>query len=499
MSASFARSSSGSRPTAPPWGAGILWPSRRRALARLRTFYDDAVRTLDGVDFDQLGLEGRVDSVLLRVRLAYERRLLEREAGWFEATAALLPFAATITGLHDARFAHETLDPVKAATTLDGLARAVDEARSALPNGAAHSSGGSSPASNGGSASGRSPRLIAFRAQEQLSELSDTLKSWFEFHRDYDPLFTWWCEAPYKEAAKALDTYRTALREKGVGMTSGDEEPIVGSPVGREALIADLRSELVPYTPEELIAIAGRELAWCDAEMKKAAAEMGVSNLKDAVEAVKARHVEPGRQPDLIRDLAREAEAYVEQHDLVTVPPLAKEIWRMTMLSPERQKVNPFFLGGEVIQVSFPTAAMEHDDKQMSLRGNNRHFARATVHHELIPGHHLQQFMNARHQTHRRAFNTPFWMRGLGAVLGDAAVGSRASRARPRTVSACCSGGCTARHASSFRCDFTSASERRASASICSSIAWATSGRTPRPKCGGRSTGPIRRCISSRT
>ncbi len=210
-------------------------------LARLRTFYDDAVRTLDGVDFDQLGLEGRVDSVLLRVRLAYERRLLEREAGWFEATAALLPFAATITGLHDARFAHETLDPVKAATTLDGLARAVDEARSALGNGAADSSRDASPASNGGSASVRSPRLIAFRAQEQLSELSDTLKSWFEFHRDYDPLFTWWCEAPYKEAAKALDTYRTALREKGVGMTSGDEEPIVGSPVGREALVADLR------------------------------------------------------------------------------------------------------------------------------------------------------------------------------------------------------------------------------------------------------------------
>ena len=33
---------------------------------------------------------------------------------------------------------------------------------------------------------------------------------------------------------------------------------------------------------------------------------------------------------------------------------------------------------------------MEHADKLMSLRGNNEHFARATVHHELIPGHHLQ-------------------------------------------------------------------------------------------------------------
>jgi hypothetical protein len=28
---------------------------------------------------------------------------------------------------------------------------------------------------------------------------------------------------------------------------------------------------------------------------------------------------------------------------------------------------------------------MEHDFKLMSMRGNNPHFNRATVHHELIP------------------------------------------------------------------------------------------------------------------
>ena len=36
---------------------------------------------------------------------------------------------------------------------------------------------------------------------------------------------------------------------------------------------------------------------------------------------------------------------------------------------------------------------MSHDAKMQSLRGNNVHFARAMVHHELILGHHLQQFM----------------------------------------------------------------------------------------------------------
>ena len=48
----------------------------------------------------------------------------------------------------------------------------------------------------------------------------------------------------------------------------------------------------------------------------------------------------------------------------------------------------------------------------MSMRGNNIHFARATVHHELIPGHHLQGFMSARNKPYRGIFGTPFWTEG---------------------------------------------------------------------------------------
>jgi uncharacterized protein (DUF885 family) len=55
---------------------------------------------------------------------------------------------------------------------------------------------------------------------------------------------------------------------------------------------------------------------------------------------------------------------------------------------------------------------MDHADKLMSLRGNNIHFARATVHHELIPGHHLQGFMTQRCKPHRGLFSTPFWGEG---------------------------------------------------------------------------------------
>jgi uncharacterized protein (DUF885 family) len=48
----------------------------------------------------------------------------------------------------------------------------------------------------------------------------------------------------------------------------------------------------------------------------------------------------------------------------------------------------------------------------MSMRGNGIHVSRATVHHELIPGHHLKGFMSDRYNAHRSVFNTPFMSEG---------------------------------------------------------------------------------------
>ena len=228
----------------------------------------------------------------------------------------------------------------------------------------------------------------------------------------YDPEFTWWTKAPYKKAHDSLEGYAKFLRERLLDHKEGRDAPIVGDPVGREALLTQLEAEMIPYTPEELIRLAEEEMRWCQQEMLRAAMDLGLDDWKEALEKVKGLHVPPGRQPDLVRDLALEATEWIESRDLLTVPPLAKEVWRMEMMSPERQKINPFFLGGESIIVSFPTDAMTHEEKLMSLRGNNEHFARATVHHELIPGHHLQGFMTSRYNSHRRAFGTPFWGEG---------------------------------------------------------------------------------------
>jgi len=52
---------------------------------------------------------------------------------------------------------------------------------------------------------------------------------------------------------------------------------------------------------------------------------------------------------------------------------------------------------------------MSHEQKMMSMRGNNIPFSRATVFHELIPGHELQGFIAARFRPYRSALgSTPF-------------------------------------------------------------------------------------------
>ena len=83
------------------------------------------------------------------------------------------------------------------------------------------------------------------------------------------------------------------------------------------------------------------------------------------------------------------------------------------MISERGQRTLPFAsYGGQRMNVAYATQDMDHDRKLMSMRGNNIHFTRIVTPHELIPGHHLQAFMTARHNTHRRSFRTPFSVEG---------------------------------------------------------------------------------------
>ena len=90
--------------------------------------------------------------------------------------------------------------------------------------------------------------------------------------------------------------------------------------------------------------------------------------------------------PQAMVKLYNESMAFLKVKDLITIPPLAEETWRIVMMSPKQQLVNPFFYGGQEFSISYPTNTMDFDARMMSMRGNNPHFSLATVHHELIVG-----------------------------------------------------------------------------------------------------------------
>ena len=370
--------------------------SQNRA-ARFRALYTDWLNFLSNQNFDSLNHDEQIDYLLFKNYLAHELKELDRRAKQFEEMSTLLPFAKTISDLEDTRRRLETIDSAKTAALLNELNKTIAATQKGIEAGAI----------------AKPKRTVANRAAQSVASLRNTLKNWFNFYNAYDPQFSWWNSEPYKSVDSALGNYQTFVSEKLVGIKADDKVTIIGDPIGREALLQELEYEMIPYTPEELIEIANKEFAWCEAEMKKASAAMGFGDdWKKALEVVKNKYVEPGKQPELIRNQAYEAIEFLEKYNLVTIPKVARESWRMEMMSPARQLVAPFFLGGETILVSYPTDTMTHEQKMMSMRGNNPHFTHAVTHHELIPGHHLQRFMTRRYRPYRQIFYTPFWMEG---------------------------------------------------------------------------------------
>jgi hypothetical protein len=369
-------------------------------LDRFEKFNRDELAMLDRLDFDGLASkEDKIDYVLLKNHVTGQLHQIEKrrkEAGQMQP---LLPFAPTIETLLDDKRRMVRPDGEKVAAALTDIVNKIAAAQKQFD-----------PQASKGA---KIDPNVANRAVVAATELQRELHTWFNQYDRYDPFFTWWADLPYKGADKAISDYITFLKNKLVGIAPDDRTTIIGDPAGHDALIAELRDNMIPYTPEELIAIAQTEYDWCMREMLKASREMGYGdNWHAAVEKVKQTHVAPGEQPGVIRDLVLEGSEFVKSHDFVTVPPLADETWRMIMMTPERQLVNPFFTGGNEISVSYPTDTMTYEQRQMSMRGNATPLSHATAFHEMIPGHFLQGYMSARYRPYRREFRTPFWNEG---------------------------------------------------------------------------------------
>ena len=365
-------------------------------FARMESFNQDYLKTLQAQNYDALSEDGKIDYVLFRNFLEKQLAELDLEKRDFMAIQSVVAFGKPLEDFVVARRRAKQPDAQALAASWDAVAKAVAAQHKALASSAKYTSW-----------------QQADLAAQAVESLNRVVKEAYDFYYDYDPAFTWWMPEPWKKLDAGMKAYAKALREHYTNSVKDDGSGIIGKPIGREALEKQLAFEMIAYSPEELIAEAEKQFAWCEKEMLKASNELGFGNdWKAALEMVKETYLPAGAWPEEVARLGEEAIDIMVKNDWLTVPPLAIETWRTIMISPERQRVSPFFLGGEVIQIAYPTSEMSHEDKMMSMRGNNPHFSRATVQHELIPGHHLQQYMNQRYMTHRRPFGTPFWTEG---------------------------------------------------------------------------------------
>ena len=368
-------------------------------IERLTGFYLGWQTNLQKIPFADMNHEGQVDYIALRNRIEYDLEALRLEEERGEQIAPLLPFGDSLRLLQEDRHDRNRVHPRTAAGTLNSVANELSELTDELTAGTADRPEDISP-------------VVARRAAIQVVHLREVLADWNTFYDGYDPMFNFWIPEPYARVDAGLESYADAINEHLVGISEEDEAPIIGDPVLEEGLRADLTVEMIPYTAEELLRIGEREFEWIENQFRIVSNDMGFGDdWLGAMEHTKNLAPPPGEKPWVIFEIADYSEGFIEGLDNITMPALSREVWRLKMQTPERQLVNPFFTGGEVTRVSYPTSGMAHEDKMMSMRGNTPHFNFGTVQHELVPGHHMQGFMSD-------AVQLASWTIESDAVLG---------------------------------------------------------------------------------
>ncbi len=370
---------------------------------RLGHHFTSWTQRLGTVPFAQLGTDDQVDWLLLRNQLGKEQAELARTRQQLAEMEVLLPFRHVIQRLLEEQLARRPANPPQAAEQLAALLPLLETLQKKLAE---------KPAAEASPSTFKPSTVLALRAAGATDAIRESLAQWVKFHDTYQPEFGWWVRQPAGKLKEALEVYSKYLREELAGQKGKPEDPLVGDPIGAEALAAGIAGEMLPYTAAELIAIGEREFAWCEAQMHELATQLG-TDTAGVIQRVKAAHVPPGEQDQLVKAEAERAIAFLKAHDLVTIPPLCEETWRLEMIPPDQQQTMPYAVySSPAIRVAYATDTMPHEDKLMAMRGNNRHFTRIVTPHELIPGHHLQRFVSDRSRTWRTLFWTPFYVEG---------------------------------------------------------------------------------------
>lgn len=374
-----------------------IFPYSEEYFNRFELLHNDWLKKLQAVDYNKLDVSSQVDYILLKRNIISDNYELNLDKKDYIQIKYALPFAADIMDMQKKRRRGATPDAFQWAATLNNVQHKIQQAEDSITI---------NPIPN------KKLRDVVLKITNNLRK---GLKDVYSFYNGYDPQFTWWMQETYPStdstlAAFAMWVSNQPVKEKEMAM---DSSGIIGHPVGREEIVRQLKDAMIAYTPEELISIAESQYEWCQEQMIKVSEQMGHGkNWKAALEEVKHHYLKPGEQPAMINSLQEEAIAFIDSLGLVTIPPLAREVWRMDMLSVQMMKFASYFLGGPEILIAYPHEDQDFETKRMIMRSGNYGFAHAEVFHELIPGHNLQYFMFRRYKTYREPFETPFSTEG---------------------------------------------------------------------------------------
>ncbi len=374
-----------------------IFPFSEEYFNRFEQLHAMWTKKMQAIDFDKLEVSAQVDYLLQKRNIENDQYELAQNKTKFEQVSYAVPFAHMIMDLQKKRRRGTTPDAGQWAASLSQVKNEIQKAKTIIAK---------TPIQN---------NALKSVVNQMIRDLRAGLQSVHSFYNGYNPEYSWWMQKTYPETDSALASFASWIAAQPVAEKEKalDNSGIIGHQEGREEMIRLLKSEMIAYTPEELVTIAEQQYAWCQDQMIKVSEQMGFKkDWKSALEQVKLHSLRPGEQPALINRLQEEAISFIDSLDLVTIPALSKELWRMDMLSVQMMKFASYFLGGAEILIAYPHADQDFETKNMIMRSGNYGFAHAEVFHELIPGHNLQHFMFKRYKTYRRPFNSPFSTEG---------------------------------------------------------------------------------------
>src|SRR6185436_9264619 len=224
---------------------------------RFKEFYNSYLNQLKALNFDQLSIEGKADYILFQRQLLSGLKEFQETEQEYNQVKNYFPFAPAIYELEKSRRRGTTVNGEEAARQLVSLNQQIVTAIKSLPKDVTIEAN------------------LAKRASESVTGLQAALRSYYDFYYGYDPSFTWWAEKPYQKTDSSLKAFASLLKSKATASAQKDDgSGIIGNPIGDVELKRQLEYEMIPYTAEELVEIANKEFAWCDAEMLNASREL---------------------------------------------------------------------------------------------------------------------------------------------------------------------------------------------------------------------------------